>query len=217
VYDPAGGQAGDIRFHQFTPAHTGSHRLHSQGENTMDTVRNIPVHDSVAVRLWHIVREPFTAGTWRRFAYAVIAFPVTVACVPLALLGAPTGRWQRGLVRRLLLGAGTAPEATGDADMADGPRAGLVHALVATPLNLLTALVTLYGWLIVPMNLAWPLRAGSDYSQAWGGPTFAGAWAFHAILGGLGFLLLMPWVGRALAAVQVRVARRCLTPRTVLR
>ncbi|MET7477829.1 hypothetical protein ABZT17_26165 [Streptomyces sp. NPDC005648] len=173
----------------------------------MDTARNIPVHDTAAAWLWRIVREPFTAGTWRRFAYAVIAFPVTVACVPLALLGAPTGRRQRALVRRLLR----------DTEMADGPRSGLLHALVATPLNLLTALVTLYGWLIVPMNLAWPLRAGSDYSHAWGGPTFAGAWAFHAILGGLGFLLLMPWVGRGLAAVQTRVARRLLSPGTVLR
>jgi|EndMetStandDraft_9_1072997.scaffolds.fasta_scaffold84398_1 hypothetical protein len=51
----------------------------------MDTVRGVPIRDTVAVRLRRVVHEPFTAGTRRRFAYAVIAFPVTVACVPLAL------------------------------------------------------------------------------------------------------------------------------------
>ncbi|MGI5454640.1 hypothetical protein ACQEWB_15975 [Streptomyces sp. CA-249302] len=172
----------------------------------MDAVREVPVRDAAAVRVWRVVREPFTAATWRRFAYAVIAFPTSVVCVPLALVGAPAGRWQRRLVRRWL-GAG---EVGGVDGPADGPRAGLVHALVSLPVNLLTLAVTLYGWAIVPMNLGWPLRAGSDHSHAWGGPTFAGAWAFHAVLGGLGFLLLMPWVGRGLAAVQLRVARAFL-------
>ncbi|MFC8512182.1 hypothetical protein [Streptomyces sp. NPDC057257] len=198
----------------------------------MDAVREVPVRDTAAVWVWRVVREPFTAGTWRRFAYAVIAFPVSVVCVPLALVGAPTGRWQRGLIRRWLgagegvragvaaRGQGPGPSAAGARDSeapaaeaavpADGPRAGLLHALLSLPVNLLTLAVTLYGWAIVPMNLGWPLRAGSDYSHAWGGPTFAGAWAFHAVLGGLGFLLLMPWVGRGLAAVQLRVARRFL-------
>ncbi|MCZ0998882.1 hypothetical protein O1M63_13345 [Streptomyces mirabilis] len=61
-----------------------------------------PPRDDSAVRTWLFVREAFTAGTWRRVAYALLAFPVGVLCVPLALLGAPTGRWQRGLVRRFL-------------------------------------------------------------------------------------------------------------------
>ncbi|MFF3877901.1 hypothetical protein [Streptomyces sp. NPDC001978] len=167
----------------------------------MDSARDVvPVRDTVSVWVRRVVREPFTAGTWRRFAYAVLALPVGVACVPLALFGAPTGRWQRALVRRFLA-----------ADLPGGPRSGLAHALPAAPLNLLVAAVTLYGWSLVPMNLGWPLRAGSDYSHAWGGPTFAGAWAFHAVLGGIGFLLLMPWLGRALAALQLRVAKSLLS------
>ncbi|GAA4999324.1 hypothetical protein [Streptomyces siamensis] len=157
-----------------------------------------PAHDDTAVRVWRFVREPFTAGTWRRVAYALLAFPVGVACVPLSLLGAPTGRWQRGLLRRFL---GPRPA---------GSSGGLAHALLATPLNLLVLAVTGYGWSLVPMNLGWPLRAGSDYADAWGGPTFAGAWAFHAVVGGLGFLLVMPWLGRAMAAVQLRVASALL-------
>ena len=167
----------------------------------MGSVRHVQVRDTGAVRMWRIAREPFTATTWRRTAYALLALPLGLACIPLSLLGAPTARWQRSLVHRFL---GT--------DLPGGPRAGgLPHALLATPLNLITAFITLYGWAIVPMNLGWPLRAGDDYSSAWGGPTFAGAWAFHAVVGGIGFLLLMPWVVRGLTAVQLRVARSFLS------
>ncbi|MFF0737041.1 hypothetical protein ACFYVK_36185 [Streptomyces chartreusis] len=155
--------------------------------------------DVAAVWVWRLVREPFTAQTWRRTAYAVTALPVGAVCVPLAATGLPTGRWQRGLARRLL-----------GAEIPGGPGSGLVHALVALPLNLICAVVTLYGWSIVPMNLGWPLRAGGDPAGAWGGPTFAGAWAFHAIVGGLGFLLLMPCVVRALTGLQLRWARTAL-------
>ncbi|MGW3101417.1 hypothetical protein [Streptomyces sp. NPDC001100] len=171
----------------------------------MDSVRHVQVRDTAAVRIWRVVREPFTAGTWRRTAYALLALPVGLACVPLGLLGAPTARRQRGLVRRFL-------DTDIDTDMPGAARrGGLRHALLATPLNLLTAFVTVYGWAIVPMNLGWPLRAGDDYAGAWGGPTFAGAWAFHAVLGGIGFLLLMPWLVRGLTAVQLRVARSLLS------
>ncbi|GHG91983.1 hypothetical protein [Streptomyces lanatus] len=166
----------------------------------MDLMREPARQDAAAIWIWRLVREPFTAVTWRRTAYAVAALPVGVVCVPLALAGLPTGRWQRGLVRGLL-----------GAELTGGPRAGLLHALAALPLNLLTAAVTLYGWSIVPMNLGWPLRAGDDASDAWGGPTYGGAWAFHAIVGGLGFLLLMPWAVRGLTTLQLRLARTTLT------
>jgi hypothetical protein len=167
----------------------------------MDSVPAGTGPDTAAAQVWRIAREPFTAATWRRAGYALLALPVGVACVPLALLGAPTGRWQRALVRRFL-GAALPPATRAG---------GLLHALAATPLNLLTVFVTVYGWSLVPMNLGWPLRAGSDYSDAWGGPTFAGAWAFHAVVGGVGFLLLMPWLGRGLAALQTRLARALLS------
>ncbi|MFF1809174.1 hypothetical protein ACFVXW_08400 [Streptomyces sp. NPDC058251] len=192
-----------------------------------------PVRDEPAVRVWRFVREPFEADTWRRVAYALLAFPLGVVCVPLALTGAPAGRWQRGLVRRFLdgpepsgssrgpahvgSGASEGPahvgsgSSEGPADGTSGSSRGLAHAVLAAPLNLLVLAVTVYGWSLVPMNLGWPLRAGSDYADAWGGPTFAGAWAFHAIVGGIGFLLLMPWLGRVMAAVQLRLAAALLS------
>ncbi|MGW3289898.1 hypothetical protein ACWDR3_35170 [Streptomyces sp. NPDC001002] len=177
----------------------------------MTTTREIPPratadHTLALTRARRIAREPFTVGTWRRFAYGVVALPVGLASIPLALVGAPAGRWQRGVMRWVL---GEDAEGT-LSDVQGGARSGLVHALVALPLNLLTLFVTVYGWLIVPMNLGWPLRAGDDYSTAWGGPTFAGAWALHALLGGVGFLLLMPWIGRGLTALQLRLAHRFL-------
>ncbi|MGV9272267.1 hypothetical protein [Streptomyces griseosporeus] len=143
----------------------------------------------LAVR--RIVREPFTAAAWRRTAYAVLALPAGLV---------PVGRWQRALLRRLL----------GVRVPAGGRGRPLLHALAATPLNLVVAAVTPYGWSLVPMNLGWPLRVGDDYASAWGGPTFAGAWAFHAVVGGLGFLLLMPWLVRGMTAVQARLATRVL-------
>ncbi|MEV8033000.1 hypothetical protein [Streptomyces sp. NPDC086182] len=162
-----------------------------------------PARDDASIRVWRFVREPFRADTWRRTAYAPAALPLGVACVPLSLLGAPTGRWQRALAQRLLgLPAGAEPP---------GPLRGLAHALLAAPLNLLVLVVTGLGWSVVPMNLGWPLRAGSDYADSWGGPTFAGAWAFHALVGGVGFLLIMPWLGRAMAAVQLRLAAAFLS------
>ncbi|WP_405839782.1 hypothetical protein [Streptomyces sp. NBC_01518] len=171
----------------------------------MTTTRDLPTRppapDPTSAHAWNLVRAPFTATTWRRTAYALLALPLGLACIPLALLGAPTARWQRGLAHRFR-----------DTEISGTARAGgLPHALLATPLNLITAFITLYGWAIVPMNLGWPLRAGDDYSSAWGGPTFAGAWVFHAVIGGIGFLLLMPWVVRGLTAVQVRVARALLS------
>ncbi|WP_406371629.1 hypothetical protein OG788_16435 [Streptomyces sp. NBC_00647] len=178
--------------------------------------------DEASVRVWRFVREPFRAATWRQVAYALLALPAGVACVLLSPVGAPTGRWQRALVHRFLVrpeggltegGSADALPDTGIPEGAEppGPLKGFVHALLAAPLNLLVLAVTGYGWSIVPMNLGWPLRAGSDYANAWGGPTFAGAWAFHALVGGVGFLLLMPWLGRVMAAVQLRLAAALLS------
>ncbi|AWT43107.1 MULTISPECIES: hypothetical protein [Streptomyces] len=147
--------------------------------------------DAALLAVRRIVREPFTAAAWRRTAYAVLALPAGLV---------PVGRWQRALLRRLL----------GVRVPAGGRGRPLLHTLAATPLNLVVAAVTLYGWSLVPMNLGWPLRVGDDYASAWGGPTFAGAWAFHAVVGGLGFLLLMPWLVRGMTAVQARLASRVL-------
>lgn len=77
------------------------------------------------------------------------------------------------------------------------------------PVNLVVCVVTVYAWLLVPMNLGFPLRVDGSLEDSWGGPTLAGAWAVHAA-GGLAFLFLNPWLVRGLTALQGRLLRRVL-------
>ncbi|MFI6469032.1 sensor domain-containing protein [Streptomyces sp. NPDC050516] len=146
-----------------------------------------------------ILREPFRAGTWLRLAYLLLALPVGILCVPTALVGGPAGRIQRGLARRLLGVEVPDPGRT-------GPLA-LAHAVISLPLNLIALTVSGYFWTVVVMNLAYPLRPGGDPSDAWGGPTMAGAWAVHGIGGGLPFLLITPWVMKGFTALQARLVK----------
>jgi len=60
------------------------------------------------------------------------------------------------------------------------------------------------------VNIAYPLRPDSDdLSNAWGGPSLAGAWAVHGAAG-LALLLLAPWVVNGVTALQGRLARTML-------
>lgn len=152
------------------------------------------------------VRAPFLGETWRRAAYALIALPLGVLCVPLALVGGPAGRVQRRVARALLRLEVGEPART-------GVRA-LVHAVLTIPLNLLVAVITGYGWSIVLLNIAYPARplVGLPVGgpNAWGGPSPAGIWAFHAVFGGLAAVLLMPWIVRGFTWVQGRLVRALL-------
>ncbi|WP_405684973.1 hypothetical protein OG204_10845 [Streptomyces sp. NBC_01387] len=150
-----------------------------------------------ADRVRIVLREPFRAETWRRMAYIVLALPVTLLCIPLALAGGPVGRIQRGLARRLLRVDAGEPART-------GPLA-LVHAVVSSPLNLVALTVCGYFWTIVVINFGFPLRTDGDPSHSWGGPTMAGAWAVHAVGGGVTFLFLTPWVAKGFTDLQTRL------------
>ena len=87
----------------------------------------------------------------------------------------------------------------------------LAHAVLSLPLNLVSAVVVAYGWTLVAMNLAYPLRPGlgDGYQDAWGGPTLAGAWAVHAAAA-MVFLFATPWIVRGASRLQGRLARRLL-------
>ncbi|MFG3285209.1 hypothetical protein [Streptomyces sp. NPDC048111] len=149
-----------------------------------------------------MLREPLRSATWLRLAYLLLALPVGIACVPIALVGGPAGRIQRGLARRLLGVEVAEPRRT-------GPLA-LAHAVISLPLNLMALVVSGYLWTVVVLNLAYPLRPGGDPTQAWGGPTMAGAWAVHGLGGGIPFLLLTPWVMRGFTALQARLVKSFL-------
>src|SRR5689334_23214461 len=85
-----------------------------------------------------ILREPLRAGAWLRLAYLLLALPIGILCVPIALVGGPAGRIQRGLARRLLGVEVPDPGRT-------GPLA-LAHALISLPLNLIGLAVSGYFW-----------------------------------------------------------------------
>jgi hypothetical protein len=133
-------------------------------------------------------RLPFTAEPWRRTAYVLLAPPAAVVAV------ADGGRLQRRLAARLL---------------GRDVRATRLRGLLSLPFSLLTLGITGYAWGIVALNLAYPVRwligMGGSYHDAWGGPTFAGVWAFHAIAGGVTFLFLTPWILRGLTWTQSRL------------
>ncbi|MBO2454843.1 hypothetical protein J4573_47695 [Actinomadura barringtoniae] len=144
-----------------------------------------------------VLAAPFTADTWRRTAYAVVALPATLP----SLIGRPA---QPALARRFL---GTPLPAR------RRPFRTALHALVSLPLNLLAFLIAMYGWSLVLANLLYPLRIavfGGTWEDAWGGPTLAGAWAVHS-LGGFAFLFITPlllrWVTRVQERLIVRVVK----------
>lgn len=156
-----------------------------------------------------LIRAPFSLPTWKRSAYALASPAIAAISIPLALVGGPSGRFQRAVARPLLT-----PDL---ADLPEPRRTGiraLVHAIVALPLAFVALVITGYGWAIVALNIAYPLRPllgmGAAGDNAWGGPSMAGAWAFHALLGGVPFALLMPWIVRALTWLQARLIRALL-------
>jgi Putative sensor len=113
---------------------------------------------------------------------------------------------QWGLARRYLALRSDEP----------APREGagrvLAHAVLSLPLNLVSLALTVYLWSLFPANLAYPLRPGTmdSYQHSWGGPSLAGAWAVHAVGGGLVFLFANPWIVKAITSLQGRLARRLL-------
>ncbi|MGW2472612.1 hypothetical protein [Streptomyces sp. NPDC001665] len=108
-------------------------------------------------------------------AHALLALPATVLALVLALTGqaSAAGRLQRRLAS---LGGPTASPS-------DTDRFGTVvgRALRGLPANALAfALVVPSVTLLLTRGLLYPLATrGEDTTNAWGGPTAAGAWAAH--------------------------------------
>jgi len=125
---------------------------------------------------------PFLAGSsWRCIGRALLSVPLTVAA--LVRRGRPT--WRR---------------------------------VAAVPLSLVATAVAGYVLAGLALNLAYPARYDSfpdnltrltesdpDLSTAWGGPTMAGAWAFHALVGLLIFGIGGIWLVRGLMNLQARL------------
>jgi hypothetical protein len=124
----------------------------------------------------------------RRAVHALVALPLGVlALVAPARFGAARLR-----ALRTLAGADVG-------EPVSWPR----FSLLALPLDVVVFVIMGYVWLLLPMNLLYPLRLAiydETTEGSWGGPSMAGAWAVHAAGGSAIFVA----IGLPLAAVLVR-------------
>ncbi len=85
-------------------------------------------------------REPFRPETRRRVGHLVPAVPVSVLCVPLAVVGGPV----QGALRERVLGERSGFELR----ERGGATAAAVYVLAAVPLSLAGFVVTAYWWAV---------------------------------------------------------------------
>lgn len=170
---------------------------------------HIDSEPSAGVAWW---RRPVTTGPYRRTAYILIA-PLA-DLLSLVLSVASPDRAAR-LQQRVAAGLLLSPRSTVRA--AAGRVRDIGWLVVVLVVDLVAFGLTVYLWLLVASNFAYPLRPGDvEYETAWGGPTLAGAWLLHAAAG-LIFLLIIPWLLATLTKVQARSRRPLWTERTSIR
>ncbi|MRH90628.1 hypothetical protein GFY24_24840 [Nocardia sp. SYP-A9097] len=90
---------------------------------------------------------------------------------------------------------------------------GLWRAAAHTVLAAATALLSWFALFLALVGalrgVAYPLIAAHDYQNSWGGPTLAGAWAVHGLLG-VGLLPLWILLLAGFGAVQRLLTARLL-------
>jgi hypothetical protein len=155
------------------------------------------------------LRRPFSAETWRMTAYVILALPASIIAIPLAFVGRSV-RLHIGLARAVLGWTEADGHRRGHRSMR-GLLLGFVHAWCCLLLNYVGVVITIGVWVVAILNIAYPVRwligMGGPTAEAWGGPTFAGAWAFHALVGGVPCLFLAAWIVKGLASAQTRLLR----------
>ncbi|WP_433734318.1 hypothetical protein ACQP0C_19595 [Nocardia sp. CA-129566] len=124
-------------------------------------------------------------------AYALVA--------PLLALGPIASRLR---VPRRMLGIFIAPRD------ALAVRA-TVHSVLASAVGLVTWFLAFLATVAAVRGAIYPLIAADDLEHSWGGPTLAGAWAVHALLG-IGLLPAWGLLLAGLGVAQVRLTRRLL-------
>ncbi|MFD4350947.1 hypothetical protein ACFWPX_00205 [Nocardia sp. NPDC058518] len=85
----------------------------------------------------------------------------------------------------------------------------LIQSVLSGGVGLLGWFLAMLSVLVLVRGLAYPLVAADGYENSWGGPTLAGAWAVHAVLGVLiapVFVGMIALFGR----LQLRVTRTVL-------
>jgi hypothetical protein len=118
---------------------------------------------------------------------------------PAIALGPTAGRLR---VPRRMLGVRISPV---------GPLRvrAIVHSMLAGLAGVLTWFLVLLATIGAVRGIFYPLIAAHDYENSWGGPTLAGAWAVHALLG-VGLVPVWLVLLAGLGQIQVRLTRRLL-------
>jgi len=147
------------------------------------------------------------AAGCRRAVYALVALPLGAWCLGLLLAGrtARAASLRRGALRRWAGSSAGSPSR----------RRWTAYSVVSLPVDLAVFAAAAYLWLLLPMNLLYPLRLAvydESATDSWGGPTMAGAWAVHAAGGTLAFLVVGLPVAALLVRLQAGLARRMLGP-----
>jgi hypothetical protein len=144
-------------------------------------------------------------------AYAVAALPVGLAGLLAIPVGAAetVGRLHRVLVRRLL--AVPAPSQAPPARLRTGRL--LAYWLTSLPVNLLAFVLTAPFWVIfLGRGVLYPVFGADNLENSWGGPTLAGAWLVHFLLGPPA-LVAITVILRPISRYQARQAHKHLNCR----
>lgn len=173
-------------------------------------------------------RTGLLARTGRLAASGLAGFPLAVAAVPMALVGAggAAARAQRRALGWAFDGSGSRPWPTHGPGVPSDPGSGvrragaarvLGHSLAALLPSLLAFALTalclwgVYSGYLYPLRpdaafaLDHPFRPDGRFRTSWGGPTLVGAWSIHALVV-LGWHVLSLPVLRGLAAARRRLA-----------
>lgn len=85
----------------------------------------------------------------------------------------------------------------------------VLHSLLSGVVGLLAWFLAFLAVIAAIRGICYPLIARDNLEGSWGGPTLAGAWAVHAVLG-VGLLPVWLLVLAGLGAFQVRLTRGLL-------
>ncbi len=83
------------------------------------------------------------------------------------------------------------------------------HSVLSGAVGLLAWFLAFLAVVAAIRGICYPLIAGDNLEGSWGGPSLAGAWAVHAVLG-VGLLPVWLLVLAGLGAFQVRLTRGLL-------
>ncbi|MET8085151.1 hypothetical protein [Micromonospora sp. NPDC005237] len=137
-------------------------------------------------------------------AYCAMLVPVALLALvtaPVAGAGAAAARWRT--LRTGLLGAPPTP-ATG---RRPGPVAVLGHGLLSLLLGVVALVPLGVELLMVLRGVLYGIVDSGPYDHSWGGPTRAGAWLAHFLVGlPMAAAALLALIG--IAAVHQRLTRR---------